>query len=370
MALVALPTSQALADDHEFGGPGPADPDSGLSGPFNVGTLRTCSDVRTMDDDGNFVGGTAGFTANSEGGCHSGGGETFCAEYSSFEYECAGASLFNTEDGAYDLEWAAFDPPEGEDASEYAFTTTRNENRGRAGNDMPLFMNEHGVCRMIDKTETGGGAALATDPIFIGVATEAEWRSFHREEAGAPPASQPNTAPNLDQVPMEVCCAPAIITICGAALGTGYAPEGVQVVLYNGFASARATCVDNNEWRIDSVEGVCGWEGRGDTGGGGVGGQSDGGPMGGVSNPDTGGQISADDFSGMSAEAQAGLSDAGYSNDPSVDSTNAEGQAAAEAAEAEAEAQAAEAAAAEAAAEADADSDDGGDDGGPGGPGT
>lgn len=333
------------------------------SGGNNVGTVTSCSDVVVPSGNG-FSGGAAGFEGAGNA-CASGGGQTFCADTSAFNfsYECAGA-VIPASGAGYEIAWPSFDMDAetmqaikvdlesndpavvqaAKDALEIFYSsTTRDITRGRAGDNSPLFVNEHGICRMIDKTSTssGGAAAANLNPLFMGFSTAEEWRTVHGVPGGGNPNGGNTSFPNQPDVDLEVCCSPQFVSICGQQVGTGYAPVGVSVYVFARSGAAKVDCVGNNTWNVSRVSGICNGGGGGDSF------SSSGG--GGYSNPGTGGQISSSDWGGMSAEAQSSLSEDGYGPDSSANETNSVGEAAMDAAEA-----AADAAEAEAQAEADA----------------
>ena len=329
------------------------------SGGNTVGTLTTCAQIKTTGPNG-ITGGTAGFQAAPQT-CLTGATSTHCGGGPSFNYtyQCAGA-VFVSPPGAstlppgqdYALSYSAYDAPASATtpsaiAAHNAVTSIATQpgtdlpERGRAGDDAPLFMNAHGVCRMINKTDTVNPAALAVDPIYVGTATEDEWRSVHGAPSGNPNGGH-TSVPGSPSVEMAACCAPRLIEICGQQIGTGFiptataaAPNRNRVQVYSDFGVAEVECTANNTLQIVDVIGVCNGSGVPSGGGGGFGG---GGSIGGYSNPATGAEISRDTWGGLSTDAQADLSSQGFSADPSVDATNAEGQEAADAAQAAADA--------------------------------
>lgn len=342
-------------------------PGSGFTG--SVGTTTSCSSVRSASPDGRSIsGGSAGFTASASG--FTGGGQTF--PVSSFNYECAGASISGATD--IDIEWPAFDiEPDPEDSQEeqeqkrlewYGLSTRDKVSlggtgRGRSGKNNPLFMNEHGVCRKIDNT------AGTLESLFVDVSSPETWRTVHGVPAGGDPNGGYTRFANradLPSVNMTVCCSPVEVTICGNVIRTEYAEVGDVVSLFGatgGFATLR--CASNNNWVLVDVHGVCG---SGNAGGGNQSGGS------GYSNPNNGGSISAGDWDSLSPDVQDSLTDSGYgptaevstdavgTNDINQAEEQAAAEAAAEAARLAAEQAAAEAAAAQAAEDAEEDDDD------------
>lgn len=302
-----------------------------------AGTLSTCDPNRTD-------GGTAGYESSGET-CFSGGGQSFCAGGAAFNYtyECAGAT-FSANDAETD--WLAFDPPASLNEDQqynYLKATTRDANRGRAGKDLPLFINQFGICRAIDNSS----ATTSLPSMFLPLKSEEEWRNTHGVGPGDDPTSggysHVSNKPNLP--PIFTCCAPQLIEICGAYATTGYARLGdtVQMAVNGGYAEAK--CVGNNQFNIMTTTGICGgFDGSGSS--------SD--PVG-YHNPSTGGHISASDYP---AGGVPGYSEVGQNvstdKQGKADLDAAQAQAEQDVADAEAAAEAAKAAeeAAKAAAEA------------------
>lgn len=309
---------------------------------YAYGEYSTCAQVRTSDGEGGISGGTAGFQAYDGEFCASGGGQSFCGATVSHTYECAGAALGGVLGPSHlATEWPAFEPdPEEaaewtqEDWAAFNSSTSRDEFRGRAGDDQALWMDAYGICRWIDKTDAVSAAVGNLDPIFVPAGSEAEYRTFHGAPASDPSGGFDFVPGIPEQVPMEPCCRPITVTVCGVPLNTGYQVMGEQVQVFTGWGAATLTCQGNNDWRLDGVSGICGLDSNGDSGpdsgGGGVGGESNGG----YSNPDTGGQISQDTWDGLDSDVQSELSDAGYGSDPSVNGDDAQGREDIEAAEA------------------------------------
>ena len=278
--------------------------------------------------------------------CFSGGGQSFCTNYDEIadgaQFLCASAAVTN--DDAPTVAWPAFDPPHQmladmteEDIEDFYQNTTRDNERGRAGLDNPLYMNQFGVCRMIDNTVGN------SDSVFVGVRTPGEWATVHGTSSAAPNAGfgefADNAALNVD---MAVCCSPAIVTICGVENAIEYGPVGTVAMLAAGGGYAEVTCQSNNNWVVTMQDGICG-------GGPGGGGGANGGGTG-YHNPATGGTISDLDA------AMNGVPD-GYSQVSRDVNTNAQGRADMEAAAAAAEQDVADAEAAAAAAEAAAEAE-------------
>lgn len=266
------------------------------------GTLTSCESVRKMATGGKGIsGGTAGLDAGGTV-CFDG---RFCATMESYTYTCAGANILEGTD--VDIDWRAFDISEEEEEetqNAYYEITTRDETRGRSGHDIPLFMNAHGICRKVDNTTKHERA------LFMGVKSAEEWRTVHGVPEGGDPNAGYSIYANEDgpdgkiQVAMSVCCSPVILEICGSQVQTGYAAVGETVSAWgaNG-GHATVQCIANNDWRVVSVDGICG-----DTPSGG--GNNTGGS--GVYNPNTGGEMSQQEWDNLSGGVQNALKEQGY----------------------------------------------------------
>lgn len=277
---------------------------SGVSANFDtpdktqpVGTLVSCDDIR-VNDGKQIKGGTGGLQAGGKG-CYTGGGKSFCADMTSYTYECAGLNIIS----ATDVQWRDFDADEDEEEEVqnlYYQITTRDEHRGRAGYDIPLFMNAFGICRKIDNTNAEINA------LFMGAKYEDEWRTVHGVPAGGNVNGGYTHYSNDSEipVPMSICCAPVILEICGNRVKTGYAQMGEQATIWGSNGHGVVECVGNNNWQTISVSGICG--------GGGESPQPDNTPSGGFYNPNNGGEISPDTWQNLDRSVKDVLKSQGY----------------------------------------------------------
>jgi hypothetical protein len=311
LLVLICSNSQAFAADPLP--PGVSRYDNGVKYPGNpAGDLTTCSSVWKTGGNGKSIsGGQAGLDAGGDV-CFSGGGQNFCATMNSSLYTCANVNLIEQE--GLDIAWTDFDigedKPEEVQKSHYTLTT-RDSTRGRAGHEMPLFMNAHGVCRKIDNT------AKKEPAVFMGVRTAEEWRTVH----GVPEGSDPNGGYNIyanEKKPNEeepekggpikvgfaVCCAPVLVEICGSSFQTSYGTVGDIMQVWGGGGHATIQCFANNDWRVIGIDGICGGgEGGGD-------GENRGGD--GYYNPNSGGEMTAQEFNSLDSGTREALREQGY----------------------------------------------------------
>lgn len=304
--LLGVP-DHAVAADALY--PGVSRTDTGTNPGAATGTMTTCENVwKTAAGGKSIGGGRAGLDAGGSV-CFGGGGKSFCADMQSSFYQCAGVDII--EGDGVDIEWRAFDAAEDieeEEQNKYYQLTTRDPGRGRAGHDMPLFMNAHGICRKIDNTEK------KELPLFMGVLGEDEWRTVHGVPAGSDPNGGYTVYANEKgelgeiQAKMTVCCSPVVLNICGSPVQTTYAQVGDTISVWgaNG-GHASVTCFANNDWRVAGIAGICG-EGGG--GGGGDPGEDPGGT--GMYNPNSGGVMTKDDWNRLDGGTQKQLEKQGY----------------------------------------------------------
>lgn len=328
LALMVLPFSAQAQVGRSEADPvtgQPMFPGVAYSGPASPsGDLSTCGGTAWNNrTDTSISGGRAGLSAPGNA-CFSGGGQSFCATMSSYNYTCTDLGVTQSTPPV-DVLWVPFDVAEGEldraREDEFYTGTTRDDNRGRAGYNSPLFMNKFGVCRSVDNS------ARSINPVFMGVSTEAEWRTVHGVPAGGNPNRQTeggsgyNAYTNDASIPVgfQTCCSPVLVTICGQQIPTGYANVGdtASITAAQGFAQIQ--CVANNTWRALNVEGIC------DGGGGGGGGSENGRGFSNPRSPGGIGEISAERWDSLPSSTQNQLRAQGYGEVSRTTPTNQRG---------------------------------------------